>query len=75
MEKKTVKKEENLKSVKIKAKNLHMYILLTQTRIVTHVLHDRPILSTGRMPHDKQNHNCLDYNQNLVMSPGGSDAK
>jgi len=36
------------------------------------VLHDRPVLSTGRTPHDKQNRNCLDYNQNLVMSPGGA---
>jgi hypothetical protein len=24
-----------------------------------------------RTPHDKQNCNCLHYNQNLVMSPGG----
>jgi len=34
------------------------------------LLHDRAVLSTGRMPHDKQNRNCLDYNQNLVMCPG-----
>jgi hypothetical protein len=33
------------------------------------LLHDRPVFSTGRTPHDKQSHNCLHYNQNLVMSP------
>jgi hypothetical protein len=32
----------------------------------------RPVPSTGRMPHDKQNRNCLDCNKNLVMSPGGA---
>jgi len=32
------------------------------------LLCDRPVLSSGRMPHDKQNCKCLDYNQNLVMS-------
>jgi hypothetical protein len=31
------------------------------------LLHDRPVLSIGRTPHDKQNRNCLDYSQNLVM--------
>jgi hypothetical protein len=34
------------------------------------LLQDRPVLSTGRIPHDKQNCNCLDNNINLVMSPG-----
>jgi hypothetical protein len=34
------------------------------------LLHDRPVLSTGRTPHDKQNRNCFDYNQNLVVCPG-----
>jgi len=29
-------------------------------------------VSTGRTPHDKQNSNCLHYNQNLVMGPGGA---
>jgi hypothetical protein len=35
------------------------------------LLQDRPVLSAGKTPHDKQNLNCLDYNQNLVMSPRG----
>jgi len=30
----------------------------------------KPVLSTDKMSHDKQNHNCLDHSQNLVMSPG-----
>jgi hypothetical protein len=34
------------------------------------LLQDRPLLSTGRTSHGKQNRNCLDYSQNLVMSPG-----
>jgi len=37
--------------------------------------HDRPVLSTGRTPPDKQDRKCLDYNQNLIASPGGSYAK
>jgi hypothetical protein len=32
------------------------------------LLHDRPVLSSGRTAHDKQNSNCLDCNQNLAMS-------
>jgi len=35
------------------------------------LLHDTPVLSTGRTPHDKQNRSCHDYNQNPVMSTGG----
>lgn len=30
---------------------------------------DRPVLSTGRTPHDEQKRSWLDYNQNLAMSP------
>jgi hypothetical protein len=36
------------------------------------LLQDRPVLSSGKMPHDRQNHNCLQYNQNLVVSPRGA---
>jgi len=31
------------------------------------LLQDRPVLPSGRTPHDKQNRNCLEYSQNLVM--------
>jgi len=31
------------------------------------LLYDRPILSTGTTPHDKQNRNSFDYSQNLIM--------
>jgi len=48
-----------------------MYISL-DTEKHCDLLHDRPVLSTGRTPHVKQNRNCLDYSQNLVMSPGGA---
>jgi hypothetical protein len=34
------------------------------------LLHDRSVLSTDRTLHDKQNSNCIDYDQNLIMSPG-----
>jgi len=47
-----------------------MYILLNTDKDCD-LLQDRPVLSTGRTPHDKQNRKGLDYNQNLVMSPGG----
>jgi len=36
---------------------------------------DRPVLSTGRTAHDKQNRIRLDYNQNLVMSPRGAGSQ
>jgi len=37
------------------------------------LLQDRPVLSTRRMFHVKQNRKCLNYNQNLVTSPAGTD--
>jgi len=48
-----------------------MYILLDKDQD-SELLHDRPVLSKGRMPHDKHNHNCLDYSQNVIFSPGGA---
>jgi len=36
------------------------------------LLHDRPILLTGRTPHGRNTLNCLGYNQNLVTIPGGA---
>jgi hypothetical protein len=38
-------------------------------------LEDRTVLDLGRTPHDKQNRNCLDYSQNLVMSPRGAQCQ
>jgi hypothetical protein len=72
---KTKKKKKNEK-IKTKifiktTQNVHMYILLDTDKDFD-LLHDRTILSTGRLPHNKQNCNCLDYNQNLVMIPGGA---
>jgi hypothetical protein len=46
--------------------------VLTVTGKEYDLLQDRPVLSTGKTPHDKQNRNCLEYNQNLVMSPRGA---
>jgi hypothetical protein len=54
-----------------RTQNVHVYILLDTDKDCD-LLHDRPFLSTGRTPHDKQNRNCLDYSQNLFMSPGGA---
>jgi hypothetical protein len=48
-----------------------MYILL-DTDKECDPFHDRPVLSTGKTPHEKQNHSCLNYDQNLVMSPEGA---
>jgi len=51
----------------IKTQNyVYMYILRTQTRTVT------CYMTHPSTQHDKQNRNCLDYSQNLVMSPGGT---
>jgi hypothetical protein len=49
--------------------NVHMNISL-DTDKGCRLLHDKPVLLTGRIPHDKHNRNCLDYNLNLAMSPG-----
>jgi hypothetical protein len=49
-----------------------MYILL-DTDKGRELLRERPVLSAGRMPHDKRNRSCLYYNQNLVMSPGEAE--
>jgi len=42
-----------------------MYILLTQR--LRDLSHGRSDLSSGRSLRDKQNSNCLNYNQSLVM--------
>jgi hypothetical protein len=49
----------------IKTLDVRMHILLDTDKDCD-LLHDRPVLSTGRTPHDKQNRTCL-----VVMSPGG----
>jgi hypothetical protein len=36
------------------------------------VLQDRTVLPSGRTSHDKQNRNCIDCSQNLVMAPRGA---
>jgi hypothetical protein len=48
-----------------------MYILLDTDKYCD-LLHDRPVLSTGNMSHNKKNSNCVSYNQNLVVSSGGA---
>jgi hypothetical protein len=49
-----------------------LYVHIDNTNKYCDLLQDRPAPSTGRTPHDKQNRNCLDCNQNLLMSPGGA---
>jgi len=51
--------------------NVRMYISLDTDKDCG-LLRDRPVLPTGRMPHDELNRNSLDYNQNLVMSSVGA---
>jgi hypothetical protein len=55
----------------LKSQNVHIYVSLDTDKDCD-LLHVRPVLSTGRTPHDKQNRNFLDYIQNLVTSPGGA---
>jgi hypothetical protein len=50
-------------------------LLNSHLRVDCELLYDRSDLSTGRTPHDKQSRNCLDYSQNLVMSPGGAQCQ
>jgi len=50
-------------------KQMKMYVWLDKDNDFD-VSQDRPVLSTRRTPHDKQNGNCRDYSQNLVMSLG-----
>jgi hypothetical protein len=64
------RKEEKTKML-IKYQNVHMYVLLTHTRTLAYYMTD-PFSRQGEWPHDKQNCNCLDYNQNQVMSLGGA---
>jgi hypothetical protein len=46
---------------------MYVCMCITNTYKDCDTLHDRPILSTGRTPHDKQNHD-----KNLVMSSAGA---
>jgi hypothetical protein len=50
-----------------------MYVYITNTEQDCDLLYDRPMLSSGKAPYEKQNRNCLDYRKNLVMSPRGAD--
>jgi hypothetical protein len=48
-------------------------LFLTSARIYRPAC--RSFASTQGRPHDKQNRNCLDYTQNLVMSPRGAQCQ
>jgi hypothetical protein len=47
-----------------------MYILLGTDKDCD-LLQDKPVLSPGKKPHDKQNHNCLDNNRNVGLDANG----
>jgi hypothetical protein len=64
-------KKIKTKNIYKETQNVHMYIS-PDTDTDCDLLHDRPVLWTGRSPRDKQNCNCLDYIQSLVTSPGGA---
>jgi hypothetical protein len=50
-----------------------MYIYFINTDKDFDLLRGRPVLPSGRMPHD--NTACLDYSQNLAMSPIGAQCQ
>jgi len=54
--------------------NVHAYLIVNRNKECD-LLQDRPVLLTGRTPHDKQNRNYLDYSQNMVMSPRGAQCQ
>jgi hypothetical protein len=56
-------------------KNVYTYVYTAKTDKDYDLIHDRPIITDGRTSHDKQTHNCLDYSQNLVMSPRGAECQ
>jgi len=68
------KKVKNKNVKKQTTQSVHMCVLFGIDKDCD-LLHDRPVLSTGRMPHDKQNRICLDCNRNLVRVPEGLNAK
>jgi len=49
-----------------KKKSRHVYIANTDRDCG--LLQDRPVLLSGRMPPDKQNRICPDYNHNVIES-------
>jgi hypothetical protein len=76
MMKKIVERERKNLKQKMFKKERRTYVYIANTDKDCDLLHDRPILWRGRKPHDKQNRIChLDYKQNLVMSPRGSQRK
>jgi len=58
-----------------KTKKKCTYVYIANTDKDCDLLQDRPILSSGRMLHDKHNCNWLDYSQILIMSPRGSQCQ
>jgi hypothetical protein len=56
----------------IKGEEFLDYVYTANTDKDCDLLHDRPVLSMGRTPHDKQNCNCLDYSHHLAVSPEGA---
>jgi len=75
MEKEGKKGGENLKTKMFIKNSECTYVYIANRDKDCDLLHDRPILLTGRMPHNKQNCNCSDYNQNLFMSSGGAQCQ
>jgi hypothetical protein len=59
-----LKKRQNEEKLKKNKKTKFKYVYIANTDKDCNLLDDRPVLSLGRMPHDKQNRNYLDYSQN-----------
>jgi hypothetical protein len=62
-------KKERRKEVKTKG----AYVYIANTDKHCDLLHDRPVLSSRRTPHVRENRNCTDHSQNLVISPRGAE--
>jgi hypothetical protein len=54
---------------------IKMYMHITNTKKDCGFSQERPVLPSGKTRHDKQHRNCLDYSQNLFVSPRGVNAK
>jgi hypothetical protein len=69
-----VKKKTVKENTERETNFLKTYKYITKSDKDCDLLQDRIILPSGKTPHDKQNRNCLNYSQNLAMSPEGLNA-
>jgi hypothetical protein len=73
--KKKKKKKKKIVKEKTECEENLFYIYITNADKDCDLLQDRPVLPSERTPHDKQNRNCPDYSQNMVMCPRWAQCK